>query len=166
MSSHIAIAKVGAVHGLKGWLKLRALTEDPNAVFRYQPWLIQHGDHYQTLVCDAHRVHPQGFLVHFEGLDSPEHAAYLTNQWVYGIASQLPKLSAGEYYWQQLIGLQVKNLEGVELGRVASLMETGANDVMLIEGEKSHCVPYLPHQVIKEIDVAAATMLVDWPAEL
>lgn len=161
----IVAAKFGAVHGLKGWLKLHAFTESAEHIVEYQPWYIRTMAGEQAVICDAHRFQGEQLLVHLKGFDSREAVEPLVNQTVMIKAAQLPPLPKGQYYWQQLIGLRVSNVEGCDLGIIASMMATGANDVMMLEGDKPRCVPYLPKQVIKQIDLIEGTMLVDWPAE-
>lgn len=161
----IVVAKFGAVHGLKGWLKLHSFTEPCDNVLDYQPWYVKIGEDYRAVVNDGHRWQGDSLLVHVQGFDTREAVHALLNQSLYIDAKQLPALPPGEYYWQQLLGLQVLNLEGYCFGRVTSLMATGANDVMMIEGDKHHCLPYLKH-IIQQVDLVAATMVVDWPAEL
>ena len=83
----------------------------------------------------------------------------------------LPELDAGEYYWSQLEKLKVYTLDGVLLGRVNHLIETGSNDVLVVrkcEGsldKRERLIPYLPDQVIHEIDLEAGTLRVDWDPE-
>lgn len=161
----IVAAKFGAAHGLKGWLKLHAFTESTEHILDYQPWCIQSPRGELSLVCDAHRFQGPQLIVHLKGFDTREAIEPLVNQAVLIKANQLPRLPKGEYYWQDLIGLRVTNLEGVELGTVISMMATGANDVLMLDGDAQRCVPYLPKQVIKQVDLIEGSMVVDWPAE-
>ena len=164
--AYLQAGKIGAVHGLKGWMKVHSFTQPIENIMRYRPWFIEGRDGYQALIADEHRWQANGLIVHFKGLDSREATAHLTHKELYMQQSQLPKLKKGEYYWQELVGLQVKNLDGVDFGVVTSMLVTGANDVLYIEGEKTHCVPYLPDSVIKQVDLVNKCMIVDWPEEL
>ena len=80
-------------------------------------------------------------------------------------SDQLEKLEKGEYYWSQLIGLKVVNLQDVELGTVDWLFETGNNDVMVVDGERERFIPYIKDNFVKNIDLESGTILVDWDAE-
>lgn len=166
VDQYLLAGKIGAVHGLKGWLKVHSFTNPSENILQYRPWFIESLDGYQPLISDNHRWQAQVLVVHFKGLDSRETTGHLTNKSLYIKKAQLPLLKKGEYYWEELVGLRVSNLEGVDLGMVTSLLATGANDVLYIEGKETHCVPYLPKQVIKQVDLLEKTMLVDWPAEL
>ena len=80
---------------------------------------------------------------------------------------QLPALDEGDYYWRDLLGLQVINLDDVTLGTVANLMETGANDVLVVEshsdGERQErLIPYIREQVIRHVDLEQGVIRVDW----
>jgi 16S rRNA processing protein RimM len=85
--------------------------------------------------------------------------------------SDLPELSSEDYYWHQLQGLKVVNVAGQLLGRIDSLMETGANDVMIVKpcegGLDKHqrLIPWLPDQVVLKVDMENKTVLVDWEAD-
>ncbi|MGZ5014598.1 MAG: ribosome maturation factor RimM, partial [Methylobacter sp.] len=78
---------------------------------------------------------------------------------------QLPKTAKGEYYWSQLIGLNVETIDGVQLGVVDSLLETGANDVIIVQGERERVIPFLQGQTIISVDLDAGSIVVDWDPE-
>jgi len=77
---------------------------------------------------------------------------------------QLPQLEENEYYWDDLIGLNVYDLQHNDLGKVIELIETGANDVLVVLGEKERLIPYIP-QVIVKIDLTEKRIVVDWDKE-
>ena len=71
----------------------------------------------------------------------------------------------GEYYWSDLIGLNVETCLGVKLGVIEDMMETGANDVVIVKGERDRAIPFLQGQTILSIDLAVGNMIVDWDPE-
>jgi len=75
---------------------------------------------------------------------------------------QLPALAPGEYYWNDLIGLRVFNTEGDDFGTVQQLLETGANDVLVVQGEQERLIPFVMKQVIVEVDLDQGRIRVDW----
>ena len=75
---------------------------------------------------------------------------------------QLPELAENEYYWSDLQGLTVVNLDGIELGEVSHLFETGANPVVVVKGERERLIPYIWGQAIRDVDLQAGRMIVDW----
>lgn len=111
------------------------------------------------------RLHGGGWVAKFEGVDSRDSAEKMEG-WYFGAPrGELPATGTGEYYWADLIGLQVINLQGEGLGMVESLIETGANHVLkLIDGEKERLLPFID-QVVGNVDVAAGRMTVDWQAD-
>jgi 16S rRNA processing protein RimM len=77
----------------------------------------------------------------------------------------LPKPKPGEYYWVDLEGLEVSNLEGIALGRVSHLFDTGSNQVMVVQGERERLIPFLEGDFVKHVDFEAGRIEVDWDAE-
>jgi 16S rRNA processing protein RimM len=104
-------------------------------------------------------------IAQLRGIDDRNMAESLIGWDIYIPKAQLPQAAKGEYYWSDLIGLQVTNLEGIAFGKVTGLMETGANDVLLISGERERAVPFLQGQTVISIDLTAKTLQVDWDAD-
>ena len=77
----------------------------------------------------------------------------------------LPALAEGEFYWSDLVGLTVATTEGVDLGVVDRMMETGANDVLVVKGERERLIPFLMDDVVRQVDLEAGHMEVDWDPE-
>ena len=75
---------------------------------------------------------------------------------------QLPELPQGEYYWTDLIGLDVRLEDGRRLGTIDNMLATGANDVMVVRGERERLIPFVPGQYVKEVDLAGGCVTVDW----
>ena len=85
---------------------------------------------------------------------------------IYVDYTQLPSLKSGEYYWSDLIGLDVENTEGIFLGVIESLLETGANDVIIVQGEeRQHAIPFIHQRTVLDVDLEARKMRVDWDAD-
>lgn len=103
-------------------------------------------------------------VVQFDGVNDRDQAMAMSGQLIFVKQSDLPDLPEGEFYWQQLIGLTVKN-ETVTIGKVASILDTGANDVLVCknadEGKSDVLIPYTD-DVVLEVELDAGTMLVDW----
>ena len=100
-----------------------------------------------------------------ENCVTPEAARRYTGTKIGVNPDQLSPLSEGEYYWSQLVGLEVITTSGILLGKVDHLMETGSNDVLVVQGDRTRCIPYLLDQVILKIDLAAKKITVDWDPE-
>jgi ribosomal 30S subunit maturation factor RimM len=78
------------------------------------------------------------------------------------VPGSIPALSAGEYYWTDLVGLSVRLEDGRELGEIENMLATGANDVMVVRGERDRLIPFVPGRYVKRVDLDARTVIVDW----
>lgn len=164
----VNIGRIGRTYGVQGWLKIDSYTENFVDVLNYSPWYLtsstispQPNDSMQVVI-EAGRAHGKGVVAKIPGYDSPEHARQLIGKLIYIKKTQLPPLSPNEYYWSDLIGLKVINKQGDLLGKVKYLIETGSNDVLVVQGDKEIAIPYLTGTVILAIDLDAQEMIVDW----
>jgi 16S rRNA processing protein RimM len=162
----VVAGKVGAPHGIKGWVRVISYTQPIDNLTEYQPWQLEMGGIRQDLEVVHHQVHGDVILVGFAGVNDRDAAAKLTHALILIDQKCLPAAAAGEYYWHDLQGLEVKNLEGFVFGHITRMMSTGANDVMFVKGEKEYCLPYVSGVVVKNVDLKAQQILVDWPEEI
>lgn len=159
---HIAIGKVGAPYGVKGWVKIHSFTEWVTNILDYTPWYLEDKNGWQLIkVTDGHQ-HGKGLVAKIEGYNTPEQSRLLTGKLIGIKRSQLPPLKKDEYYWSDLEGLTVINQENKTLGTVAYVLETGANDVLVIKNDKEHAIPYLPGSVIVSVDLEKREIHVNW----
>lgn len=159
----ITMGKLGSTYGVHGWLKIGAYTDHGPDLLDYSPWyLSKDGKTWKLADLEGSKEHGSGILAKFNGIDSPEEARLLTGMLIGIERSQMAELPEGEYYWTDLIGLNVIDKEGTFLGVVTYLMETGSNDVIIIKGDKEHAIPYLMNDVILSIDLEKKEIRVDW----
>lgn len=168
----VVIGRTAAVYGVKGWLKVRSFTEPMENFLGYENCFIQRQGQWQPVVIEAGREYNKGLLIKLQGVDSPEEARLFSGCDLAVAKTDLPPLEADEFYWNQLEGLQVFTEHAERgrllLGRVDHLLETGANDVLVVQGDehsidrRERLIPYLPEQVVLAIDLEAGTMQVDW----
>lgn len=170
-SNLVDVGRITSVFGVKGWVKIHSYTEPEDGLFGYAPWWLKTPHGVKPLAIDEFRPHGKGFVAHIEGVDDREQAALLTAQMIAVDRSQLPALAEGDYYWHQLVGLAVVSVyedRRVHLGRVAKLMETGANDVLVVAADaesiddRERLVPYVPEQFVLRVDLEAGCIEVDW----
>ncbi len=159
----VAIGKIGAPYGVKGWVKIHSFTEWTANILEYTPWYLEDKKSGWQLakVTDGHE-HGKGLIAKIAGYDSPEQSRLLTGKIIGIKRSQLPPLQKDEYYWRDLEGLTVINQDGKQLGTVAYLLETGANDVLVIKSDKEYAIPYLPGSVVLSVDLAKREIHVNW----
>jgi len=160
---HVALGYISAVHGIKGWVKVHSWTRPMEAILEYQPWLL--GEEKSPVRIVDGRKQGKGLVALLPGYDDREQAVMLVGQQVFIRRKQLPATAKDEYYWSDLEGLEVHTSNGEVLGRVEKLMETGANDVLVIRGEREHLVPFVQGQYVRRVDLAGGLIEVDWDPE-
>ena len=156
----VTLGYISGVHGVRGWVKVHSYTEPREAVLKYQPWILDEGR--STVKVLASKIQPRGVITRLAGIDTVEQARTMVGKTINIVRNQLEDLPENEYYWADLIGLKVTNLEGTELGQVKNLMATGANDVLVVAGEPEILVPFVMEQYIKMVDIPGGTITVDW----
>ncbi|WP_440904614.1 ribosome maturation factor RimM [Catenovulum sp. SX2] len=168
----VVVGRLGAVYGVKGWLKVNSFTEDPEAIFAYNPWTIGRDKLWQETNIVEWRRHNKGLIVKFENIDVREKAQLLTGMEIVIPETQLPELEQGEFYWRELVGLAVVNTDGYNMGTVKALMETGSNDVLVVKanlndafGMQERLIPFIDEQVIVSVDKDNQLITVNWDAD-
>lgn len=175
--NRVVAGKVTSVYGVKGWVKVHSYTDPPENIFNFSPWFLISAEGKSSqdpVVIDNYRMHGKGLVAHIKGVDDRDMAALLCQRMITVEMGDLPALPEGEYYWQQLTGLRVfssyKAQKPVLLGSISGLMETGANDILVVSAcdgsidQRERLLPYVDVYVLK-VDLAAGTMLVDWDPE-
>ena len=161
MSELVIIGSFGKPFGINGWIKVNSFTAPRNNILNFNPWLIQVNDGWEKIHLEDSKENINNILVKLSGCTTVETVCNFANAKIGIWRKQLPQLPANEYYWIDLIGLQVLNLQGVELGVVQELIATGANDVLVIIGRRRRLIPYVT-QVITRVDLEKKIMHVDW----
>ncbi len=158
----ILLGRVLGAFGVRGELKLHSFTDPVSMAMKYQPWILVHAGREQELAVVRGRETNKGMVITIAGIEDRDAADALAGAEIWVPRSQLPKPKPGEHYWVDLEGLRVVNREGVLLGTVSYLFETGANDVMVVAGDRERLVPYIPGQFIDSVDFDAQLIVVDW----
>jgi 16S rRNA processing protein RimM len=154
---------MSSLHGIKGWVKIFSLTEPREAIFEYQPWLL--GDSLNEVRIRQGKKHGKHLIALLEKVDDREQAEGLVKQPISVYRDQFPELPGDEFYWTDLLGLSVRLEDGTELGTVDSMLATGANDVMVVRGEKERLIPFVPGQYVKQVSLEGGFIIVDWDPE-
>jgi len=158
------MGRIAAPFGVKGWIRIQPNTAAPGNLLAYPSWWVgREGDWRETAVAEA-KVQGRAVIARLEGCDDRDAAAALRGKSVAVPRAALPRPQSGEYYWADLIGLAVVNTAAQALGRIAGVMQTGANDVLVVQGERERLIPFIA-TVMREVDPEAGVVRVDWSAE-
>ncbi len=158
----LTLGKIVGVFGVKGWVKVFSHTEQRDAILDYSPWLLKVGTEWKAYKLKNGQAQGKSLIAQLEGVDSREQAELLVGCTIAIGREQLKPLKQNEYYWADLIGLEVSTTTGLHLGKVSDLFETGSNDVLVVEGERERLVPWILGDVVKEVDITTKQIIVDW----
>lgn len=172
MPELVTVGRVLAVHGVRGWVKIYSHTEPKEQIFHYRPWylLTQAGPEPRDLA--EGRPQGKGLVALLEGVKDRNAAMeMLVGREIAVPKSVLPASGGDTWYWRDLIGLRVVNKQGQDLGVIAEMLETGANDVMRVLGdaasvdERERLLPWAPDDVVLEVKPVEGKLHVDWDAD-
>jgi len=163
----LLLGRIVGLFGVDGWVKVESYAEPRSRLFRYHPWLLKRADGPETELNGVRgREHGKGLVAKLPDVDDRDAAAALVGTEIWIPRSALPKPKRGEYYWADLEGLEAVTVDGVGLGRVSHLFATGANDVLVVrDGERERLIPFVLEQFVKDVDLEARRIVVDWDPE-
>ncbi len=170
------LGKISGYYGVKGWVKIYSYTQPRENIIRYKTLQVKlaKAHEWQNIQLDNGKAHGKGVVAHFTGYDNREIVAGLIGAELAVQRSEFKPSAQDEYYWTDLVGLIVTNLDGVELGKVGSLIETAANDVLVIKVNASEnkvsdnneiLIPFVQGHYVIKVELDAGTMTVDWPVD-
>ncbi|MCC7249166.1 MAG: ribosome maturation factor RimM [Lysobacter sp.] len=162
----ILVGRIHGAFGVRGEVKLESLTEPASNLLRYQPWILRDALGREREIADA-RARPggKGLIGTLPGVDDRDAAEALRGAELYVPRSALPPPKDGEFYWVDLEGLRVENLEGVPFGVVDRVFPNGANDVLIAKGDRERMIPFVRPDFVRELDFDAGRIVVDWDAD-
>lgn len=185
-SKKITIGRIGEPFGVKGWSHLFSFTDPANNIFNYTNWQIRaykkKEAQWKPVEIEFHKPHGGDFVIKFKGYDDRDQALLLKNHTIAVDRADLPALGKDEYYWDDLIGLQVISTTGKSFGEIDYLFEAGPNEIIATKilkeahaptraqtgtQSKSHTVThYIPYtkDVVKSVDLTKKIMVVEWEA--
>lgn len=177
----IVLGRFFSPFGVQGWLRVHAFGDDPLSWAKMPNWFLSPDADAPDLSWKPHvpkaiRVHADGLIAKLSGVDD-RNVAEALDGFYFGVTRDLlPPVKLDEYYWEDLIGLHVVNLQGQRLGRVKSLLETGAHNVLVVarggsiaagniassrEDLSDRLLPFVSH-VVKSVDLSTQSIQVDW----
>lgn len=158
----VTLGRIGAPYGVRGWVRVHSEARPPESILDFERWWVETRDGVRELPVIGSRTRQRDILVRLQGCEDREAANHLRNALVTVPLESLPAPEEGEWYWHELIGLQVVTPDGTVLGRVDHLLETGANDVLVVRGERERLIPWIPGEVIRSVEPDADRMVVAW----
>jgi 16S rRNA processing protein RimM len=162
----ILLGRVAGAFGVRGELKLESWTEPRSAIFKYQPWILRSPSGQESELTGVRgRESGKALIATFPGVDDRNVVEAMRGTEIYILRSALPPPKPDEYYWVDLEGLDVQTVEGVNLGQVSHLFNTGSNDVLVVRGDRERMVPFVMDDFIKSVDFEANLVVVDWDPE-
>lgn len=159
------LGRISGVFGVDGWVKLFSYTEPREAILKYRDCLLQQGGAWNKARWKTGRRQGKTVVASLEGIDDRDKAEALIGTNIGIWREDLPATAENEYYWADLEGLSVVNKDETELGVVAYLLATGANDVMVVQGDQEILIPFITGRYVIDVDRAAGVIHVDWEWE-
>ena len=162
----ITVGRLHGAFGVRGEVKLESFTDPLRSIARYQPWILLDARGIER-ACEGVRVREggKGLIATMPGIEDKDAADALRGTEVLVPRSALPPPAEGEFYWVDLEGLRVVNVEGTDFGIVSHLFASGANDVLVAQGERERMIPFVQPDYIRSVDFEAGVVTVDWDAD-
>lgn len=163
--THIQLGTIQGVFGVKGWLKIYSFCRPKEQILNYAKWQLRTPGNANVYELQEGKLHSNKVVAKLNNIDDRTLAEALVRSEIWVAKSELPDLVDDKFYWFQLEGLTVITVDGEQLGRVKKMMETGANDVIVVQGEidkEEILIPYVREQVVKRVDLEKKTITVDW----
>ena len=157
----ILVASVGKPVGLKGWAKVNSFTRPPENLFNFKNFFLEVDGVKENINIDEFSKSGKNYILKVESLNSIEEIERLKNKEIFIKSEDLPKLKDNEFYWKDLIGMEVRQIDGTVIGVVVEIIETGSDDVLVVEkNNKKELIPFNFGEIIKE--VSDNSIIVDW----
>jgi 16S rRNA processing protein RimM len=160
-SRRVEVGRLGAAHGVHGWLRVQSFTDPPQRLFEWKRWRLESGGEVKLLEV---RAQGNGWVAKLEGIEERDAASRLSGQMVLVDRDELPPTEGREHYRADLVGFAVMNLDGALLGAVDHFIDTPANAVMVVKGEREHLIP-VTEQHLLVVNKGERLLTVDWPED-
>jgi 16S rRNA processing protein RimM len=157
----VIVGQIRGLYGVRGWVKVFSYTDPITNIINYSPWFVNQ----KMFAVSQAKAHGKGIIAKFESINDRDGAATLLGAELAIDREQLPTTATDEFYWHDLIGLTVINHEGITFGKVESLIATGANDVLVVSGERERLIPFVMNHVVLEVNLVESTLRVNWDVD-
>jgi 16S rRNA processing protein RimM len=158
----VTLGRISGVFGVKGWVKVNSYTAPRDNVVGFGVWTLRLRGVDSHIEVEQGQSHGKQVVAKLRGVDDREQAREYVGAEILVERERLPACAAGEYYWIDLEGLEVRTLAGEVLGTVEHLVATGSNDVLVLAGKPQRLIPFVLGQVIRDVDFEAGLIVADW----
>ena len=171
VTDQVQIGRIGGAYGLKGWVKVFSFTDPIDQILAYLPWQIRKGKRELEVKIEQCKTQGKGFVALVEGFSDRDQAESIVGYEIWIDRDRLPELDQDDYYWHELEGLDVFEQSGELFGQVDYLMETGANDVLVVKptpesiDDRERLIPFIEGDVVTRIDLESARIIVEWNSD-
>jgi len=165
VSSLVEVGEIVGAFGVQGWVKVRSYTDPPENILKYAPWGLGSPESIRNVRIVDGRPQGSNVVARLEGVEDRDQAIALKGTRVLVSRQCFPKAPPGTYYWADLIGLDVVSVAGQTLGKVKGLLETGANDVLDVRGDRERLIPFVLGEFVHAVDLERGRITVDWDPE-
>ena len=160
----MVMGRIAAPFGVKGWIKIQPFSAAPENLLAYPVWSIGGETSWQECRVDGAKVQGSGLVAKLSGCEDRDAALRYRGKQIAVPRDALPPAGANEFYWSDLVGLKVVNVANEELGTVSRVFETGANDVLVVQGDRERLIPFTA-AVMQQVDIVGGVIRVDWGAD-
>lgn len=161
MPGQVELGRVVGAFGIRGWIRVFSHTDPPEGILRYRTWTLA-GRDWKVLEGQAHGG---AVVAALAGLEDRDAAAALRDAVIEVPRAALPRAGRGEFYWTDVLGSEVVSASGAKLGTLSSVTSNGAQDVMVVTGERERLIPFVVGPIVKGVDAKAKRIVVEWEPE-
>lgn len=161
----IPVGKIAGIFGVKGWMKVFSYTDPRNNILSYSPLFLSVKGEWREAKLSDGRAQGKGIVIALDNVTNPEQVLPLIGTTLAIKKEQLRTNDLDEFYWSELTGLTVINLDKAVLGQVESIVETGAHDVLVVADKKQkvqRLIPFVLEEIVQKVDLNNGIIEVDW----
>lgn len=161
---YIPVGKISGAFGVKGWVKIYSFTDPRENILSYSPlYLSRKGEWVEVKVVEG-RLQGKGVVMSLDGVTDRDQVLPLVGVELAIAKTQIKPAGKDEYYWSDLIGMSVVNVQDEQLGHVESLLENGAHDVLVVvnKDKTERLIPFVLDDIVELVDLDNKVIRVDW----
>lgn len=161
----VVLGRISGVYGVKGWCRVFSYTQPREGILQYSRWNISTALGQTEYRVIEGRKQGKGVVVKLDGCDDRDAALALIDSDISIARDLLPETLQDEYYWVDLLGMQVISADNIDFGKVENMFATGANDVLVVKGERERLIPFVQPDIVTHVDLSNGVIHVDWDSD-